>query len=139
MGASHPVGPAELAIVRECGRKGMGKSETMQRLGWGINSFSVKCATYPEIERAYYAGKYETLAKIRDVGVDLALEGDGPMIRFLMEKLAPEDYGKQVKVEADVKADVTTRELPIDVKSMTAEQRAHMRALMKSNEESGED
>ena len=108
----------------------MGKCETMRRLGWGENSFSTKSANYPEIERAYYQGKYETLEKIRDVGIELALSGDGPMARWLMERMAPEDYGKQTKVEAEVKADVTTTELPLDVSKMSDSQLEHMQAIL---------
>jgi hypothetical protein len=117
----------------------MGKCETMRRLGWGENSFSTKCASYPEVGRAYFEGRGEILGKIRDVGVQVALEGDPGMIKWFMERLAPEDYGKQTSIKAEVnskvEASVKVEEQELDIENMSDKQREALRTLVGHSED----
>ena len=130
MAGEKPVGRAQLDIVYEKAKIGLSKPQVARALGWGVSTWYEKCATYPELAEKYEAGRLAGVEEISNELYQLAKDGDGPSQRFYLERRDPENWGRQTKIDANVKADVTTRELPVDAKSMTPEQRAHLRALL---------
>lgn len=130
MAGEKHVGPRELAIVFEKAKIGLNKGQIARCLGWSEATFYEKCKVYPEIIENFENGKRSGIEDIANELYQLAKDGDGPSQRFYLERRDPENWGRQTKIDANVKADVTTRELPVDAKSMTPEQRAHLRALL---------
>lgn len=83
---ARPVKQLSAKDVRRCGRIRLNRTEMAVVLGVSIPTLYQRFKDDPGLVDAYQQGFEESTAKLKKRAWSMALKGDGPMIRFLLDR-----------------------------------------------------